>query len=134
MSPFIRSALLAALAAAAAAPSAALAESSTIRIEPRPYQGATVTIEHNVRVYRPLPTIKQVIINPNQTPLYLSYAEVNEQRENHNYNYNYNYDRDAYAVPGYGGGVGFFPNRFTGRPLHRPHKPIMRGLGGGGPR
>jgi hypothetical protein len=127
-----RSALLAALAAAIASPSA-LAESSTTRIEPRPYQGATVTIEHNVRVYRPLPAIKHVIINPNQTPLYLSYAEVNEQRENHNYNYNYNYDRDGYPVPGYGGGVGFFPNRFTGKPM-KPHRPIMHGRGGGGPR
>ncbi len=132
MPRFTRSALLAALAAAAATPSAALAESSTTRIEPRPYQGATVTIEHNVRVYRPLPAIKHVIINPNQTPLYLSYAEVNEQRENHNYNYYY--DRGGDPVPGYGGGVGFFPNRFTGRPLQRPHKPIMHGHGGGGPR
>ena len=37
---------------------------STIRIEPRPYYGATVTLEQGVRVWRPLPPVKQVIVNP----------------------------------------------------------------------
>jgi hypothetical protein len=48
----------------------ALAESYTTRIEPRPFYGATVTIEAGVRVFRPLPPHDRVIINPgNATPL-----------------------------------------------------------------
>ena len=47
----------------------ALAQSTT-RIEPRPFYGATVTIEAGVRVFRPLPPHDRVIINPgNATPL-----------------------------------------------------------------
>ena len=43
-------------AAAWCSPPAALAEEAyTTRIEPRPFYGATVTIEHGVRVFRPLP-------------------------------------------------------------------------------
>ena len=41
----------------------ALAQSTT-RIEPRPFYGATVTIEAGVRVFRPLPPHDQVIIDP----------------------------------------------------------------------
>lgn len=45
-------------------------QSSTIRIEPRPYYGAVVTIESGVRVFRPLPPTRHMIINPNNaTPL-----------------------------------------------------------------
>ena len=49
----------------------ASAESSyTTRIEPRPFYGATVTIEEGVRVFRPLPPHDRVIINPgNATPI-----------------------------------------------------------------
>lgn len=43
---------------------AALAEPSTTRIEPRPFYGATVTIEEGVRVFRPLPPHDRVIIVP----------------------------------------------------------------------
>jgi hypothetical protein len=54
----------------AAGSAAAFAESSTTRIEPRPFYGATVTIEAGVRVFRPLPPHDRVIINPNNaTPL-----------------------------------------------------------------
>ena len=84
MSRNTRSSLLA-LLAVAAAPTAAAAESSTTRIEPRPYYGATITIEHGVRVYRPLPPVKHVVINPNQTPLNLSFSESTA----HSYNYYY---------------------------------------------
>ena len=51
--------------------SGAFAQSSTIRIEPRPVYGATVTIEEGVRVFRPLPPDKYVIVNPNGTPVNL---------------------------------------------------------------
>jgi hypothetical protein len=49
--------------------SAACAESYTTRIEPRPFYGAIVTIEAGVRVFRPLPPERQIIINPNATPV-----------------------------------------------------------------
>ena len=42
----------------------ALAESVTTRIEPRPFYGATVTIEAGVRVFRPLPRHERIIIDP----------------------------------------------------------------------
>jgi hypothetical protein len=80
---------------------------STTRIEPRPFYGATVTLEEGVRVFRPLPPHDRVIINPgNKTPLSLAISE------SHNYSYNeYNnsepakvypapyYDQGAYVAP-----------------------------------
>jgi hypothetical protein len=50
---------------------AAYAEQSyTTRIEPRPFYGATVTLEAGVRVFRPLPPHDRIIINPgNATPI-----------------------------------------------------------------
>lgn len=49
----------------------------TTRIEPRAYYGATVTLEAGVRVYRPLPPTRHVIINPNaRTPLKLGFNET----------------------------------------------------------
>jgi len=53
---------------------AALAESPhTTRIETRPYYGAVVTIEHGVRVYRPVPPTQHLIVNPDgTTPLQLN--------------------------------------------------------------
>lgn len=68
-----RSALTLLLLAASAAP--VLAGGSTIQIEPRPTYGATVTIEEGVRVFRPLPGPRQVIVNPNRTPLYLDVGQ-----------------------------------------------------------
>lgn len=64
-------------ASLAAGASAAFAQSSTIRIEPRPVYGATVTLEEGVRVYRPLPADRYVIVNPNGTPVNLGLAEMN---------------------------------------------------------
>lgn len=42
----------------------AFAESATTRIEPRPFYGATVTLEEGVRVFRPLPPHDRIIIVP----------------------------------------------------------------------
>jgi hypothetical protein len=39
----------------------------TTRIEPRPFYGATVTMEAGVRVFRPLPPHDRVIIDPSYT-------------------------------------------------------------------
>jgi hypothetical protein len=66
----------------------------TTRIETRPVYGATVTLEHGVRVYRPLPPHDRVIINPGgKTPLVLG---------EYTYNYEGQPSGDGYAgdVPG----------------------------------
>lgn len=70
---FIAAAFAAGLTAALAAPAQAQ-DAYTTRIEPRAVYGATVTIEEGVRVYRPLPSERHVIVNPNgSTPLSLGY-------------------------------------------------------------
>ena len=53
------------------------ADRFTTRIETRPYYGAVVTLEHGVRVYRPLPPDRYVIINPSKVPLSLSISDTN---------------------------------------------------------
>jgi hypothetical protein len=56
-------------------------ESSTTRIEPRPFYGATVTLEEGVRVFRPLPRHDRVIINPgNAAPISLEVGDPNAAR------------------------------------------------------
>jgi hypothetical protein len=90
-------------------------EAYTTRIEPRVFYGATITLEEGVRVFRPLPPHRHVIINPgNRTPLSLSFNEVVEK----SYNYHYGEDR---VVPldgdlGYGGaGIAPFGHGFDGK-------------------
>ena len=84
----VASLMIAAIGVCAALAGPVLAESATIRIEPRPYHGAIVTIEQGVRVWRPLPPQRYVIINPNgQTPLSLGLTDVREQSTSHNYFY-----------------------------------------------
>ena len=74
-----KSTLLLAVAGSAlfALATSAGAESFTTRIETHPYYGAVVTLEHGVRVIRPLPPDRQVIINPDRVPLSLSYSDTN---------------------------------------------------------
>jgi hypothetical protein len=58
----------------------ALAQSTT-RIEPRPFYGATVTMEAGVRVFRPLPPHDRVIINPgNATPINIEVGDTRARR------------------------------------------------------
>ena len=62
---------------------AAARAQGTVRIEPRPFYGAVVTLEEGVRVIRPLPPERYVIINPdNKTPLSISIndSHVSERR------------------------------------------------------
>lgn len=106
--------------AGASAPASA---QSTTRIETRPFYGATVTLEEGVRVFRPLPVDRHVIINPEgQTPLALGFNETNvyERRVVKNYNYNEGpaatgprYVGGVYA-PGYGYGYGYGPGKGHG--------------------
>ena len=67
-----RSILLGMAATSLIATSAFAQDASLIRVEPRPYYGATITIEEGVRVFRPLPKTRTMVINPGQkTPLHL---------------------------------------------------------------
>ena len=65
----VMSVFLAAIAANLGA-GASAQDATTTRIETRPFYGATVTIEEGVRVFRPLPPHRHIIINPGaKTPL-----------------------------------------------------------------
>jgi hypothetical protein len=66
----------AAVALALAAAPAAAGDAATTRIVPYNAYGANVTVEQGVRVTRPLPPERHVIINPgNRTPLSLNVYE-----------------------------------------------------------
>ncbi len=94
----------------------AAAAASLTRIETRPFYGATITLEEGVRVYRPLPPHRQIIINPDgRTPLNLTFEERNTVV--HHHQYQYSDGGSGGDVIGYGGG--FFPgDRFKHRRFH----------------
>lgn len=76
MSRSIAAAVIAASVVVSAQASAQ--QAYTTRIEPRAVYGATVTMENGVRVTRPLPPVRQVIINPGSlTPLNLGTHDYN---------------------------------------------------------
>lgn len=107
-----------ALSASSVIAGTAFAESFTTRIEPRAYYGATVTIEEGVRVFRPLPPVRHVIINPNgATPLSLSYNDTRVYEERHNYNYNKFEGVSGRSYGGSGlGHYGFGGSGYGGKP------------------
>jgi hypothetical protein len=127
--------------------SVASAESFTTRIETRPYYGAVTTIEHGVKVIRPLPPDRFVIINPNRTPLSLGISETNVYGYGASTDYGsargyrehlgaYNEDGPIYSYPAYGPYFGRHFGRFGNH--FRPGHPGMfpgghggKGLGGG---
>lgn len=126
-------AAVAGLLLAQAAPAAA--ESSTIRIEERPYYGAVVTLEEGVRVFRPLPPHSKIIINPKgRTPLNLTYEE--HRSVSHNYTRSYSYSRSDnvdHSAGSYNGGYVSGSNHHKGnRPGHGSGILTARGHGGGG--
>ena len=103
-----RSLLLAAILTPVLAVSEAFAGgSSTIRIEPRPYYGAVVTMEHGVRVWRPLPPTRHMIINPTGAPVSINLTDVRETVNHRNY-----VQGDGSAVPVATGGYG--PGYYAG--------------------
>ena len=68
----IRRSAIALLVVAFGATTAAAQDARVTRIEPRPFYGAIVSVEEGVRVFRPLPPHKTIVINPGQkTPLNL---------------------------------------------------------------
>jgi hypothetical protein len=66
---------LAVAAGAFICPAQAQQDASTTRIEPRPIYGAVVTIEHGVRVYRPVPPTTRLIVNPEGVPMMLNIGD-----------------------------------------------------------
>lgn len=118
---------LAGAAVMAAAPAAA--QSYTTRIETRPFYGAVVTLEEGVRVFRPLPPERQVIINPGgQTPLSLGFNETNVYEHRNVYNHN-SRDGASYRSGRTGGGVyGYVPG--YGRGYGRSHGNGQSGVSG----
>lgn len=125
----MRAITIAALAAAVGTvPTLALGEAATVRIEPRNYYGAIVTIEKGVRVYRPLPPVKYVIINPGNAPVSLNLTDVNERHYSTSHNYHYGDGSSGAAGVPQGGSFGFvdgahhkrFDKRMNKVPGHFP--------------
>lgn len=122
MSRTIRAGLMAAFAATLSSPAAAN-DAYTTRIEPQPYYGATVTIEAGVRVFRPLPPTRQVIISPGlRTPLSLGFNDTRVIEESTSRNYYYDYSGNG----GNGGGYGSFAGSHGSRRHngHHGHAPM----------
>jgi hypothetical protein len=67
--------LLAGLVGVLVSPAQAQQDAFTTRIETRPIYGAVVTIEHGVRVYRPVPPTTHLIVNPDGVPLMLNVGD-----------------------------------------------------------
>jgi hypothetical protein len=109
---------LASLCLLLAAGTAATAASLT-RIETRPYYGATVTEEEGVRVFRPLPLTRHIIINPDgRTPLNLTIEDRNVVV--HQHNYVAPFEDTADGAGRYGGGYGLgLPRVHRGDRGHR---------------
>lgn len=105
MSRILSAALASAVVIGAAVPASAT-DAYTTRIEPRAFYGASVTIEHGVRVYRPLPPERHVIVNPGgQTPLSLGHNDT--RIIEHSTSQNYFYD-NAYRSPYLGSGAYYY--------------------------
>lgn len=116
--------------AAVIASATASAQSYTTRIETRPFYGAVVTLEEGVRVFRPLPPERQVIINPGgQTPLSLGFNETNVYEHRNVYNHS-SEESSSYRSGGSSGSYyGFAPGRY-GRGFYRPHGSGNSGVSG----
>lgn len=93
----------------------AVAADGLVRIEPRPYYGAVITMEQGVRVYRPLPNQSLTIINPNQTPINLSFSRTVEHRAAENVSSS---GGDG-SGGSYGGGVAGLPYGLGGKDRDR---------------
>lgn len=105
-------------------PATAAGAAGLTRIETRPYYGAVITIEQGVRVFRPLPPHRHIIINPGgKTPLNLSFEENNVtvyERHVIEADVGTNGYAGAYAPGIYGGFIG---NRRHPRFRHHHRRP-----------
>lgn len=99
----------------------------TTRIEPRPFYGATVTLEEGVRVFRPLPVTRHVVINPgNKASVSVNYNEERTYNYSRSDNYDHSSGNGSNGGGDYGGGSfgGFSGDGSAGGGKHR-------GAGGG---
>lgn len=110
----IRIPLLAAAALAIATPALAY-DNGLVRIEPRPYYGAVVSIENGVRVFRGLPAQRLMIINPDKSPISLSFNRTIEHRAAEGGGYS---GGGADSGAGYSGVGGFAGYADGGRGFH----------------
>lgn len=107
----------------AAAPASA---ASLTRIETRPFYGAVVTEEEGVRVFRPLPPHRHVIINPEgRTPLNLTIEDRNVVVH---HNYAAPADIGAEGAGRFVGGYGAYLPRHRGERTHM-RRDTSRGVG-----
>ncbi|MGQ0457176.1 MAG: hypothetical protein ACT4OU_08945 [Hyphomicrobium sp.] len=126
---------VAAFSALAGCAVAASAQSYTTRIEPRPFYGAVITLEEGVRVIRPLPPERQVIINPDHgTPLSLGFNETRVY-ENRVVRHYHDSNADEYAPRG-GVAYGYIGGGYGYGGKGQGYGKIMRvpGVGNGSPR
>jgi hypothetical protein len=104
---------------------------SLTRIETAPvYGAATVTVEHGVQVYRPLPPLRHMILNPEgRTPLNLTIEDRNVVVQHHHYGVPSEGTSDGAGrfVGGYGWGLGL-PRVHRG---HHGHRHAHRSRPGG---
>ncbi len=103
---------------------------SLTRIETGPvYGAATVTVEHGVQVYRPLPPLRHMILNPEgRTPLNLTIEDRNIVVRH--YYYGVASEDTGGSSGGYVGGYGLgLPRVYHGDRGHRRH---VRGSRRGG--
>jgi hypothetical protein len=103
--------------------SAQAGDAKTIRIEPRAFYGATVSLESGVRVFRPLPPPGYVIINPNQTPVNISVQDVTKRVYSTSHHHYHGAGRPGvvYGRPGLGVGLPVV-NRFRRGGKRRGHR------------
>jgi len=73
------SALVLGCLALGSASASAQEQAATIRVEPHGYYGAVVTVEAGVRVFRPLPPHRLVVMSPEGTPVNLSINETEKR-------------------------------------------------------
>ena len=101
--------------------------SSTIRIEPNSYYGAVVTVEQGVRVWRPLPPTRHMIINPAGAPVSINLTDVRETVHHRGIVQNGNAGFASAPVGDYGHGYyAGRASRFHG--FHRSGRRIVGGV------
>lgn len=129
--PSVFKSFLFAIAILVASAGAQAGDAKTIRIEPRAFYGATISLESGVRVFRPLPSASHVIINPNKTPVNINVEDVTKRIESTSHHH-------YHGTPGVVGGGrvvgGYLPyaNRFRGKRRHvgRRHPRFGAKMGG----
>jgi hypothetical protein len=117
MRSFVLAATVAATVASFTLPTLA---QGVVRVEPRPFYGAVVTLEEGVRVFRPLPADRYIVINPGHgTPLSLGIQDTRVFEHSRIQN---EYHGSADVAPGaaYGyGAAGVYPGYGYGRDKKR---------------